>query len=61
MAQDLEERARSSTVVQGGTGGKTLEAQLHLAEGALETSAEFVAMHQEKSEHLDGLCTRMTD
>ncbi|TKY63522.1 SLE3 protein [Spatholobus suberectus] len=32
--QDLDERARQGeTVVPGGTGGKTLEAQQHLAEG----------------------------
>ncbi|XP_020233443.1 protein SLE3 [Cajanus cajan] len=32
--QDLDERARQGeTVVPGGTGGKSLEAQQHLAEG----------------------------
>lgn len=33
---DLDERARrGETVVPGGTGGKSLEAQEHLAEGPL--------------------------
>ncbi|KAJ1419331.1 Small hydrophilic plant seed protein, conserved site [Sesbania bispinosa] len=35
--QELDERARQGeTVVPGGTGGKSLEAQEHLAEGAGE-------------------------
>lgn len=34
--QELDERARQGeTVVPGGTGGKSLEAQQHLAEGLL--------------------------
>lgn len=33
MLQELAERAKAETVVQGGTGGNSLEAQLHLKEG----------------------------
>lgn len=34
--QELDQRARDGeTVVQGGTRGKSLEAQIHLAEGSL--------------------------
>ena len=39
LAQDLERRVQEGeTVVKGGTGGKSLEAQLHLAEGKLVES-----------------------
>lgn len=43
--QDLDSRARQGeTVVPGGTGGKSLEAQEHLAEGLFSLSYFF--MHE---------------
>jgi len=53
--QELDERARQGeTVVPGGTGGKSVEAQQHLAEGlsSIHThiiySSSFSYMHMKK-------------
>lgn len=45
--QDLDARAAAGeTVVPGGTGGKSLEAQQHLAEGKMRHNTGILVMHQ---------------
>jgi hypothetical protein len=46
VRSELDSRARQGeTVIPGGTGGKSLEAQEHLAEGNLFVFASLSSMH----------------